>query len=302
MSTSRFPREASGQPAAASRLLAILPTLATAFVIALGAWLATEWFWYFAGLQPSQPTHPAPARTRLDMRATAESVVATRLFGIEKQAASETQVSNLNIKLKGVFAGDPAKPAFAIVNTGARDEFAMAGKELMPGVKLESVHATHVLVNRNGMVERVNLEERSLASLGGPRPSPVLMAPRPTPPGMPGPSPRIGVPPGMRPSPTSPADMAPGQQPLSLTPQSLQNFGRIGVQGGAVTVEAAPPGSTLATLGLQSGDVIRSINGQTVTSEADLSRIYQQSANADSIQAEVMRSGRTFPVHVPIKR
>lgn len=302
MSTSRFPRETSSQPAATSRLLNILPTLATALVIALGAWLATEWFWYFAGLQSAQTTNPGPARGHLDMRATAESVVATRLFGVEKQVATEAQVSNLNIKVKGVFSGNPAKPAFAIVNTGTRDEFALAGKELMPGVKLESVHATYVLVNRNGMLERVNLEERSLASLGGPRPSPVLMAPRPTPPPVPGSGPRGSLPSGMRPSPGSPTDTAPTQQPLSLTPQSLQNFGRIGTQGGAVTVEAAPPGSTLATLGLQSGDVIRSINGQPVTSEADLSRIYQQSANADSIQAEVMRGGRTFPIQVPIKR
>lgn len=305
MSTSRFPRESSSQAPAAGRLLRALPTLATAIVIGVGAWLATEWFWYFAALRSAPNTTAGPAKGRLDMRASAESVVAMRLFGAEKQAAVTAQVSNLNIKLKGVFTGDPAKPSFAIVNTGSRDEFALAGKELMPGITLESVHPTHVLVNRNGMLERVNLEERSLASLGAARPSPVLMAPRPNVPMTPGAFPRPGGPPGMRPPtglPGSPANTAPTQQPLSLTPEAMQNFGRIGVKSGGVTVEAAPPGSTLASLGLQPGDVIRSVNGQTVTSEADLARVYQQSANADSIQAEVVRDGRSFPVQVPLKR
>jgi general secretion pathway protein C len=305
MGTSRFPRESTQQAPAGGRLVAWLPRLAIAAAIGVGAWLATEWFWYFAELRATKTPGVATSKARVDMRAAAEALAGTRLFGIEKQAPTAAQVTSLNIKLKGVFAGDPAKPAFAIVNTGSRDEFALAGRELMPGVKLDSVHATHVLVNRNGMLERVNLEERSLASLGGPRPSPVLMAPRSISPAAPGMAPQMGTPPGVpappRGVPGSP--QGPGaQQPLSITPQSMQNFGRIGVKGGGVTVEAAPPGSMLASLGLQPGDVIRSVNGQAVTSEADLARVYQQSANAESVQAEVVRGGQTFPVQVPLKR
>ena len=305
MGTSRFPRESTPQAPAGGRLVAWLPRLAIAAAIGGGAWLATEWFWYFAELRAAKTPSVATGKARVDMRAAAEALVGTRLFGVEKQAPTAAQVTSLNIKLKGVFAGDPAKPAFAIVNTGSRDEFALAGRELMPGVKLDSVHATHVLVNRNGMLERVNLEERSLASLGGPRPSPVLMSPRSVSPAAPSVAPQMGMPPGVpappRGLPGSP--QGPGaQQPLSITPQSMQNFGRIGVKSGGVTVEAAPPGSMLASLGLQPGDVIRSVNGQAVTSEADLARVYQQSANADSVQAEVVRGGQTFPVQVPLKR
>ena len=31
----------------------------------------------------------------------------------------------------------------------------------MPGVKLESVHPRHIIVNRSGVAERINLEEKS---------------------------------------------------------------------------------------------------------------------------------------------
>jgi general secretion pathway protein C len=290
MSTSGFPRFSKSGSPAVERLLALMPTIAITAAIGAAAWLGTEWFWYFAGAQSAPMSESGSPRSRTDMQTAAEALTAARLFGAEKQAPVPTaNLSNLNIKLKGVFAGHPDKPAFAIVNIGARDEFALAGKELMPGVKLDSVHATHVIVSRNGILERVNLEERSIASAGGPRPSPVLMAPRP------GPQP-VMIPGG--PQQGGPA----GQAPLSLNSLSRQNFGRIGVRNGGVTVEAAPPGSTLAILGLQPGDVIRSVNGEAVTSEADLARVYQQSANAESVQAEVVRGNRTFPVQVPLKR
>jgi general secretion pathway protein C len=286
MGTSRPPSSSNDRSPALERLLALLPTIALSIAIGAAAWLGTKWFWYFAGSASQASADSTPPRPRIDMRASAEALVAARLFGAEKTAAAPTttQVSNLNIKLKGVFAGHPDKPAFAIVNTGTRDEFALAGREMMPGVKLESVHATHVIVSRNGTLERVNLEERPLASVGGPRPSPALMTPRP------GPQPVM--------TPSSPSSQA----PLSLNAQNRQNFGRIGVRNGGVTVEAAPPGSTLATLGLQPGDVIRSVNGEAITSEADLARVYQQSANAESVQAEVVRGNRTFPVQVPLRR
>ena len=72
--------------------------------------------------------------------------------------------------------------------------------------------------------------------------------------------------------------------------------------GARVEFRGVTFGYNLASLGLQPGDVIRSVNGQAVTSEADLARVYQQSANADSVQAEVVRGGQTFPVQVPLKR
>ncbi len=312
MVTSRFPRDSSRMPPAEDGLQRWLPKAIMAAAVALAAWLGTEWFWHFSSVgTPARATGPAQIKPRVDMANAAEVVAGSQLFGAPKVAVATAQVSTLNIKLKGVFAGDPSRPAFAIVNTGSRDEYALAGRELMPGVKLDSVHTSHVLVNRNGTIERVNLEERPLSSGGAPRLSPALMAPRPaprvTPPPPPPPNPpAMNAPaPGQPGQPGQPAQ--PGGQPgapsvnlNNLTPQT--NFGRIGVRPDGVAVEAAPPGSMLANLGLQPGDVIRSVNGQAVTSEADLARIAQQAAANPSVQAEVMRGGRIVPLQAQLRR
>lgn len=306
MATSRFPREVTSRlPMGDGALPGWLPKLLTAAAVGLGAWLATEWFWYFSGATAMRPSAPTQLRQKINLPGTAETLAATQLFGAPKAAGPVVaQVSSLNIKLKGVFAGNPTRPAFAIVNTGTKDEYALAGKEFMPGVTLESVHATHVLVKRNGLTERVNLEERSLASAGGPRPSPVLMTPRPAPRVAPEPPPQ---PPAAPPAP--PAGQAPGaapgampQLPPGMGPQSSTHFGRIGQRADGVMVEAAPPGSVLANLGLQPGDVIRSVNGQTVSSGTDLARLYEQAASAQSISAEITRDGKTIPLQVTLRK
>lgn len=309
MVTSRFPRDSSRMPPPEDGLQRWLPKALTAAAIGIAAWLGTEWFWHFSNANTgARPSGPAQVRPRVDMANAAEVVAGAQLLGAPKAAVTTTQVSTLNIKLKGVFAGNPARPAFAIVNTGTRDEFALAGRELMPGVMLDSVHASHVLLNRNGTIERVNLEERPMSAGGAPRLSPALMAPRP--------APRVTPPPPPVNPPAAPAMNAPGApgpgpappaQPGSpsvnlnnLTPQT--NFGRIGMRPDGVAVEAAPPGSMLATLGLQPGDVIRSVNGQPVTNEGDLARIYQQSMGNPSVQAEVVRDGKVVPLQAQLRR
>jgi general secretion pathway protein C len=73
-------------------------------------------------------------------------------------------------------------------------------------------------------------------------------------------------------------------------PNQLNYLGQIGAPpGGGVRMEAAPPGSLASKLGLQPGDVIRKLNGQTVASPGDLARLYTQFGTLSTIQAEVQR-------------
>jgi len=282
MANSRFPKTTAGPEHA----LRWLPRLATIGLVALGAWLATEWFWYFVGSTGKPPASATQQRARIDLQASAEAIASTRLFGAEKQATVTAQVSNLNIKLKGVFAGRPDRPAFAIVNTGSRDDFALAGREVMPGVKLESVHPDHVIVVRNGVLERVNLEERAGGAGGGigrPAGAPMMTTPPP------------------RQRPNVPA-AAVNSGAAGRTQQMMQNFGKVAMGAGGLTVEAAPAGSMLASVGLQPGDVIQSVNGQVITSEAEIARIYQQNMGKAAVQAQILRNGQTIPLDIPLNR
>jgi S1-C subfamily serine protease len=63
-------------------------------------------------------------------------------------------------------------------------------------------------------------------------------------------------------------------------------------------IQSVPPGSILASLGLQPGDVVRSVNGESVTSEADIARILQQRGMQGSFSAEVQRGATTIPLAV----
>jgi general secretion pathway protein C len=85
-------------------------------------------------------------------------------------------------------------------------------------------------------------------------------------------------------------------------PNQLSYLGVIGVpQGGGVRMDAAPNGSLAQKLGLQAGDVIKKVNGQTVQSTGDLARLYQQFATISLIQAEVQRGQSTLQLSYAIQ-
>ena len=67
-------------------------------------------------------------------------------------------------------------------------------------------------------------------------------------------------------------------------------------------ITSVPPGSILERLGLQPGDVIRTVNGEAVASEADVARIVQQRGAQGTFVAEVQRGGMTIPIAVSPQR
>jgi general secretion pathway protein C len=228
------------------------------------------------------------------------------------EAAGGAAVSTLHIKLRGVFAGGGTGSGYAIVNTGGRDEATRIGAEIVAGVRLESVHAGHIMVRRGGALERVSLEERTSAQAPsapapryaqaqapGPRAGAAVagVAPQPSNPGggfqRPEPYAPVGDVATEPPQPGAPAGAAgapQGPRPLSGAP----------AQG--LLIQEVPPGSMLERIGLQAGDVVRSVNGEPVTSEADVARVLQQRGMQGSFTAEVQRGGMTVPIAVSTQR
>src|SRR5262245_12211135 len=137
----------------AAAMARVAPTLAILVLLVLGVLLATGWVTYFAA--PSSEA-PPPARERPQLAAAAQALVGAQLFGI---APAGEMASSLNVKLRGVFVGGGTGTGYAIVNAGGRDQATRIGGEVVPGVRLESVHAGHVVLRRAGALERVNLEE-----------------------------------------------------------------------------------------------------------------------------------------------
>ena len=102
--------------------------------------------------------------------------------------------------------------------------------------------------------------------------------------GVPAPAPPPDAPP--------PLSVAPAPGAASAPPPIVTS------SADGVVIQTVPPGSMLARLGLQPGDVVRSVNGERVTSEAEVARVLQQRGMQGSFSAEVLRGGTVFPIAV----
>lgn len=184
------------------------PFAATCVIVFLGAWLATSWFWHFFDKPRTEAVAPTRSQPTMPVGVIGEQIAAAQLFGSSGPVRAAETVSNLNVKLKGVFAATAKDGGAAIVNTGSKDEYVGAGRELLPGVTLEQIHPTHVLIRRGAQLERVNLEERVSAGGGGGRPN-FAPPPRPIAPPPQIPQPQMQPPPGVNaPPPNVPPPMA----------------------------------------------------------------------------------------------
>lgn len=253
-------------------LVEAAPKLAVLALLVLAGWLAARWVLYFAA-PVEVPTVPGHERVQLGVAAQALSDA--HVFGAASAGAGSPATSNLNIKLKGVFASRADAPGMAIVNSGDRDATARVGSEIVPGVVLEAVHPQYVMLRRNGSLERVNLEE--------PQRTAVAPAPR--------------APPGRAPPGRAAQQSSPAPQPGIETPAPAPAQSAPGASQGLM-IQSVPPGSLLERIGLQPGDVVRTVNGEGVSSEADVARILQSLGPQATLTAEVQRGNATIPIAV----
>lgn len=255
----------------AARLLA---ALAFAAAIALAAWVLAYWFWQFTS------TAEAPAVASRPPVTVDRDVIAIALGGAPGGGAVNAAAPDAApFVLKGVVAALGRRPASAIVNTGGRDSTVMQGQEIMPGIRLAKVFPDAVEIERAGVLSRVPLEFRSAQRPGSASGKAAGVAPRG--------SFTLNV----RQSAGNQFAFSRRELDNSLKdPQSVQFTGRVGsAPGGGARIDDAPSGSLADRLGLQKGDVIRAINGQSIASPGDLARLYQQFGSLSRIEAEVQR-------------
>ena len=257
-------------------------------LLLLLCWLLANWTWVFwprpaaGNVAPTEQAGAAPF--------SGAGIVSRHLFG-EPQAEVAVApppvvASPLNAKLKGVFAGLPPFPAFAILNFDGKDQPVRVGSEIVPGARLEGVFARHVVVRRNGAAEQIELEGNAGPGAPGMAQNPAQMAAR-----MPAPASQFKL--NVQAVNQNTATLSRGELQSALQdPRQLGNIGHVDANpGGGVAVLQAPPGSLLEKLGLQDGDVVRSLNGVPVNSQADLMRLYQQFGQVGQVKIDGLRAG-----------
>jgi general secretion pathway protein C len=236
-----------------------VPLLNLLLLLALAALLA-HWTWRFAAPQPPQP--PADARADVKLGAALDSLRSARLFGAAEggAGAAAERATTLNLKLRGVFAALGGLPALAIVNVDGQDQAIAAGQEIQPGVLLDAVAPDHALLLNRGVRERLDLE-----AMG-------------------------------RPLTLTNGDIPLTRQEVNLAlanPQSLgvQLRAGSGPQPGLVLTRVAGDG-VAARLGLQSGDVLRMVNGSPVANVQDLAQLLAGNANMQRVTLAGERQGK----------
>lgn len=251
-------------------------TLVTALLVLALAWVAARATW--ALVAPPRMAATPPAAAAVDLAA------ASRLFGGDAPAASGASRGPASYRLKGVVAPSAGSSGAAVLHVNGKDVAVLLGAEVQPGVKLDEIQPDHVMLSRAGVRERVDLEVRMAAvprSVGGQAA------------GF-----RLGV---TRNGPTGFAFSRKDLEAALKDPNQLGYLGKIGVPpGGGVRLDEAPPGSLANRLGLQPGDVIKRVNGQSVASAGDLARLHQQFATTSLVQAEVHRGGQTVQLNYTI--
>jgi len=120
----------------------------------LGVLLA-KWTWLL--FAPASPAIPAAA-----WEASAE---AERVFGIASVTDTSAPATLGNIKLVGVFAHRTR--GFAVMQVDEKQIGVGQGDEVKPGLRLVETHTDHVILERAGMRQRVDLTSVAASEQGG---------------------------------------------------------------------------------------------------------------------------------------
>jgi general secretion pathway protein C len=224
---------------------------------------------------PGAQEIPAAARTELFGR------VDPFYRALPADDATTGNVTSLQLQLFGIRMNEASNGGSAII-AGADGVQNSVGvdEEIQPGVKLIAVHFDHVEIDNQGRRELLYLDQSQ--GNGGTQPPATGAAAQPA------------APPA--------APTATGSAPTpALNPAALRSG--IGVQprmeNGRITgirVAQQGDGTAFQAAGFRSGDVIRSVNGQPVTSATDVSGLTGQLRPGSRLSLEVERGAGTVPI------
>ncbi len=268
-----------------------LPRWVAAVLAAAIAWQLARIVWMLVPASPlGDPVEPPPAVSQGDSRARAardgadvQAIASAHLFG-EANAAeappppeqphenlAETQ---LNLSLKGtIAANDPAKARAIIVAAGRDGKVYAINDTVMQGTTLHAVYPDRVVLNRNGALEALKLPREfggSPSTRPLPRPEPMTEAPDPTP----------SIQDVLTQNVTKLADV------IRPTPYF------VGGQQQGFRVYPGRNRKQFAALGLRPGDLIKDVNGASLTDPQQAMQIFQSLGDADQVTVTVERNGR----------
>lgn len=283
--------------------------------LACCALLALITLWLLARLaltlwpQHADSSSAATPIANVPVPAAPVSVARFHLFGITPPRAGSSApgalASTTGLILRGTLADRDPKGGVAVLDgAGDGERSFRAGEEILPGVRLEEVHADHIVLSRGGVQETLRLvRDTNLDPSNVVRPTPgvakgsaTITSPTRAATG------NVAVPAAAVSSETqrtiarlraNPAELA---QHVQIMPV-LDNGKLAGVRISASGAE----GALLTQAGLQAGDVVTAVDGQRIDSIERGQQIVTRLGTASSARVTVLRNGKSIDLTVALQ-
>ena len=244
-------------------------------------WVLAVWTWIV--IAPRLVTSVRSAHPAADLAAARDVILRSRIFG-SGAPANEAHASappSLSLKLVGITASASRGAASrAVLNVGKGNELFYEGKEIAPGIVLNRILKDHVLIRRQGVIERLEFPQAPASPAG----------------------PARGFNLNVQQQGSGHYSFSGGTLTQSLKdPLQLAQLGAFTVTPGiGVIVNQASPGSLAQKLSLQAGDVIRTVNGEVVNTPEELARLYQKFTSSGQVKLEGTRAGAPLALTLTI--
>ena len=239
--------------------------------------------------QGSRPTTPVVRPS--NQRQAIMQVANAHLFGEMKTAAMPQQTkapeTKLNLVLRGVIAADPMTLSHAIIARGkkGKEEVFAVGEKMQGGITIESIHPDHVILNRGGRLETLQLiKDEDVGRITTTRKGGNFLPPASAAEEL------VGVREQIMQNPTSFGDYA---VPVVVKQKGKQIGYRLQPQQKGTEL--------MQQVGLRANDVITEINGIKLDNPQNGLGALRQLTTANSVSITVMRNGAEVPLSIQLQ-
>jgi len=278
------------------RLSKNLPQLVSMLLVIACGYTLAQFSWQLYTQMQDQPAAVAqavaPAKTRSAASSTQQKVsqiTSSHLFGKSSArsiaAPSKAPVTKLNLVLRGVLAAEPSSMASAIIASGkgGKEEIYGIGDKIQNGVKLSEIHNEHVIIDRQGRLEKLAMEKSrgSTASVASSRNN------RNT-------------------SMSNPTSLRDIRSQIIKNPTSFGEYALpvvVKENGKQVGYRLKPQkkGALLAKSGIQPSDVITEINGVKLDNPQNGIKALRELSSANSVNLTVKRGQSFLPLKIQLQ-
>jgi len=269
----------------------LLPAWVSLLLVIIIAWQLAKMIWMLIPGPAAGDPVPAPVSNNAMLSATADSadvnaIANAHIFGVaagepaDAPAVVPDETENLNdtrlvnLSLRGTIASDDAEKAVAIIaDNDDEEKIYLIGDPVTSGAKLHAVYADRVVLNESGVLTNLKL-------------------PKDFPAGSPTASRRDFTTTSRTTSDTQSIQAVVAQNVSKLADVIRPTPYFVNGQQQGYRVYPGRNRAQFSALGLRPGDLIKDIDGQSLTDPSQAMQIFQSLGSADQVSVTVERNGQ----------